>query len=189
MEQNLDAKNIFVNSFIKIIGSKFTGKITATDVINESGLSRQTFYRYFIDLDDLVYYIHDQNTALSFNFIESMGGYGFKYKLYLDLMIKHQQFYKQILSSDLGDKFVETYFTKTKENFIKYLFEGFDKEILNDIDLLSSLDFYVYGVAFTIFEWIKGNTNYTSDYLSDILYNNIPSNLTSFTYAKNKKHL
>lgn len=45
-------------------------KIRVTDLVEESGLSRQTFYRHFRDIYDLIDWTHQEKTRLAFELID-----------------------------------------------------------------------------------------------------------------------
>lgn len=179
MNNELDSRSIFVKSFKELIFLKDGPKINVKNIVERSNLSRQTFYRYFDDIDDLVYYIHLQNVSISYEIMENFRNDNTAFKLYLDLMMKNQRFYKQIVSLDQYNQFSRLYFNKTKENLLKFMFHN-NETILKDPALKFSVDFYVYGFSSIILEWIRDKIDLNSEELSTYLVDNMPENLKKF---------
>lgn len=179
LSKELDAKTIFVNSFKELMDLKDGPKINVTNLVEKSGLSRQTFYRYFDDIDDLIYFIHMENISISHKVIENFRDNNTAFKLYLDLMMQNQKFYQQIVSLDQYNHFSRLYFNKTKENLLKFMFEN-NENILNNKELMFTIDFYVYGFSSVVLEWIRNKIDLNSEELSRYLVENMPENLKNF---------
>lgn len=56
--ENVSNKDIFSNALIELSKEIKIKNINVIDIVEKSGLSRQTFYRNFYNIDDLIYYIH-----------------------------------------------------------------------------------------------------------------------------------
>ena len=123
MENNLDTKMILVNSFKELMKEKHTRNIKVIDLTNKTNLSRQTFYRYFKDIDDLIYFIHMDNTYIIHNLAEKVGFNINLLENYLDLIKENKSFYRDIISIAPNNIFVNTFIKKTKENIIIRFFE------------------------------------------------------------------
>lgn len=89
----IDVKNIIAQALLELCEEKQLEKITIRDILNQCGVSRQTFYNHFIDKDDLIHYIydsrivpdfHDQNMNISFydSLIETFENIK-KYKIFM----------------------------------------------------------------------------------------------------------
>ena len=180
MDNNLNTKDVFVESFKTLMKTKTLPKITVLDVVNQSGLSRQTFYRYFNDIDDLVYHIHYKNISPVYNLTSSLKNNRIIFKLYLDLMDENKNFYQQIISLDEYSTFSKLFYAKTKENLFRYMFGNYKDKIEKDPDLIFSMNFYVYGFTSTILEWLKSNNSVSTEYLTKALVENMPKKLKKF---------
>ncbi len=60
-----DTKEVLANALIDILQKRPIDKITVKDIVEECGLTRQTFYNYFYDIYELVEWIYLQATEKS----------------------------------------------------------------------------------------------------------------------------
>ena len=56
--ENVSNKDVFSKALIELSKETKIKNINVIDIVENSGLSRQTFYRNFYNIDDLIYYIH-----------------------------------------------------------------------------------------------------------------------------------
>ncbi|WP_100066173.1 TetR/AcrR family transcriptional regulator [Miniphocaeibacter massiliensis] len=180
MEKPSNPKDIFIDNFLELLKYNPVSKITVTDLINNSGLSRQTFYRYFENIDDLIYSIHTKYISISLELCDKISIYDTLSKLYLDLMMEHQSFYKKIISLDCKNSFTHLYIKKTKENYIEYIFKDTENTITNDPELMLLLDFYTFGTCCLIFKWLKSENPCSSEVMAKVIYESIPDKLNKF---------
>lgn len=54
----IDIKGIITSGLLELIQCKPLNKITIKDILEKTGVSRQTFYNHFQDKDDLIQYIY-----------------------------------------------------------------------------------------------------------------------------------
>ena len=66
-------KQALIASFKKLLETEPFDKITISDITNDCGLSRQTFYYHFRDIFDMIRWIYNSE---SLNEIGGRGGYG-----------------------------------------------------------------------------------------------------------------
>ena len=60
-------KKIFVDTILDMMMTKSFNSITVTDIVNQCGVSRQSFYHYFDDIYDLIEWIYIQETERALN--------------------------------------------------------------------------------------------------------------------------
>ena len=60
-------KKIFVDTILNMLQTKSLNSITVTDIVNQCGVSRQSFYYYFDDIYDLIEWIYMQETERALN--------------------------------------------------------------------------------------------------------------------------
>lgn len=60
-------RKIFSDTLMEMLKTKPLNAITITDIVNQCGVSRQSFYYYFDDIYDLIewYFIQETEKALS----------------------------------------------------------------------------------------------------------------------------
>ncbi|WP_100066128.1 TetR/AcrR family transcriptional regulator [Miniphocaeibacter massiliensis] len=180
MDKKSNSKTTFANSFKELMKTKPISKITVSDIVNFSNLSRQTFYRYFNDIDDLIYYIHYKNISPVYKLSKSLDDNRIIFKLYLDLMLENKKFYQQIISIDGHSSFTKLFYLKTKENLYTYMFGEYKDKIEEDPELLFAMNFYTYGFTITLLEWLKNNNSVTTESLTKSLIVNMPGKLKKF---------
>lgn len=63
----MNIKKVFSKSLLSLLDKKPLSKITIGDLLEETELSRQTFYNHFLDKNDLISYIYDHMIVGEFN--------------------------------------------------------------------------------------------------------------------------
>ncbi|MBQ0065461.1 MAG: TetR/AcrR family transcriptional regulator C-terminal domain-containing protein [Firmicutes bacterium] len=63
----INLKEIIANGLLEICEWKPLDKITVKQVLEKTGVSRQSFYNHFIDMDDLIHYIYDSKVVPKYN--------------------------------------------------------------------------------------------------------------------------
>ena len=66
----MNIKKAFSNSLLSLLYKKPLSKITIGDLLEDTELSRQTFYNHFLDKNDLIAYVYD--TVIVNEFDEDM---------------------------------------------------------------------------------------------------------------------
>ena len=54
----IDIKEILANGLLDLCHKKDLSQITVKDLLETTGVSRQTFYNHFLDKNDLIQYIY-----------------------------------------------------------------------------------------------------------------------------------
>ena len=152
---SLLTKRALVESFKRVLRKKSFKKITISDITNDCGINRMTFYYHFNDIYDLVEW------AFSDKFKSAVGDFN-TYETW-------QTGYLQVYLMALEEKeFISRIFPSMELNNIeKFLFRCAHELILNAIDslpegkLLSEEDkcfiseFYQYTMVGTFLNWIS----------------------------------
>ena len=63
----MNIKKAFSNSLLSLLYKKPLSKITIGDLLEDTELSRQTFYNHFLDKNDLIAYVYDTVIVNQFN--------------------------------------------------------------------------------------------------------------------------
>lgn len=84
-----------------------------------------------------------------------------------------------MVSLNQNNQFSRLYFNKTKENLLKFMFHN-NEIILNNKELMFSVDFHVYGFSSVVLEWIRNKIDLNSEELSTYLVDNMPESLKKF---------
>ncbi len=149
--------------------------ITVTQISDTAGLSRQTFYRLFLDKYDLVNWYFDQ---LLFQSFEEMGigksiTEGLKNKF--DFIKKEERFFNSAFQSSAQNSLVEHDYTQIL-NFYEKLIESKSKTPIPR-DIQFALEMYCYASVIKTVEWLKNGTKVSSQTLAELLIKSMPQNL------------
>ena len=63
----VNLKNIIANSLLSLNESQSLDSITIKQILEDTGISRQTFYNHFVDKNDLIQSIYDTKIVPDFN--------------------------------------------------------------------------------------------------------------------------
>ena len=112
----IDIKEILANGLLDLCHKKDLSQITVKDLLETTGVSRQTFYNHFLDKNDLIQYIYNHKIIDHFNgqnpnlnFYESLID-SFKH------MKQYQTFLKQACLME-GQNCLKEYISKHCEDF------------------------------------------------------------------------
>ena len=138
-------------------------------------MTRQMFYYYFQDINELVYWMHRRqtvhHTAQFFenrNFIEAFGNA-------LAEMQEHKEFYKNIITYVEYPSFSDSFYQEVMIDVEKYIGKG---RIDEDLDFAMKL--YWTGATQMLVEWIKNDMSIPPYLLAKRFYDSMPKKLVSY---------
>ena len=152
MIKNRSTRELLVESFIELSARNSFDKISVTDIINNCGVSRKSFYNTFLDKYDLVEYIHAksledlQNQYINespFLMAQNMVEY------YRD----HIAVYRSLSRSKHESIFQTIYRTSYNLTMKFILYKSGLKELPKDEAEVISL--HVHGIVTKMMEWIN----------------------------------
>lgn len=172
------AKNLMVDALKNILKSKkkTLGKITVNDIIEEAGVSKQTFYNYFHDKFDLFSYA--VVTVLNDNLVSSeKRACNFQETIlnYYRTVRTEEEFYRSFIR-DLSAReqifscimdFSESYFRQKASEMFG---EGNTPE-----DVTLAIQFCSVGNAKLVVDWIMDKMVRTPEAMAEITFRCIPS--------------
>lgn len=172
--KNDEIKQRFVNGLKACMKNKTIDTITVGEIITHSGLSRQTFYRHFLDKYDLMNWHFDQLLMKSF---AEMG----KGETIFDGLVKKLSFVKQErlffeagFRSDSQNSLQQHDFEMIL-NFYKQLIESKTDQIVDN--LYSSLEMYCQGSIYFTVKWVKDGMGDDVETVAKQLVDAIPNNV------------
>ncbi|ADL06456.1 TetR/AcrR family transcriptional regulator [Lacrimispora saccharolytica] len=150
-----ETKEVLANALIDILQKRPINKITVKDIVEECGLTRQTFYNYFYDIYELVEWIYLQATEKSL--AENK-----------DYDTWQQGFYQLLISISNSKVLVQnTYRSTNRESLERYMYTVIYDQVLAVVErqaIEMSVDqkyknfiarFYSLAFIALICEWIK----------------------------------
>lgn len=150
-----DTKIIIANSFKKLVNKKPIEKITVSDITKEANISRQTFYRHFLDKYDLMNWYFDKILLESFDHMgEGRTLYECLYKKFV--FIKEERlFFKEAFRLDDKNCLKDHDFELIYDFYAKRINEKGHHELDDDIKFL--LEMYCNGSIFMTVKWVMND--------------------------------
>lgn len=166
---NDEKKRKYADAIEELLKSRSYDKISVNDICDKVGAYRPNFYYHFKNKDDLINWIflRDYDTK---EFIDR--GEVYRHTVFLTRIKKHASFYIKIVG---GSTNCEYY------NFIKSMFKEYACELysveqdeLDDIDRFK-LEYAASSYVMTVYEWLSGNINMSTEQFAVFLVDNIKS--------------
>ena len=148
------SKQIFAETLLELSGHKSIDKITVQQIVEESGLSLQTFYNHFKDKADLILWIHKSKFD---ELLEKLGKDGYTYHDLtlenIEFYVKHKDFMWNALTHTHGQ---DAYWRTSAENAYRVLHAYILKrhglsQLPEDIDFY--LKIYSFASPYIYAEW------------------------------------
>lgn len=171
MEQKKEYRNairsrrMIRESFVALLQEKPFEKITATDIINRSGLNRSTFYAHYPDVKGIIDEITGEVIALFRQMLTEMDFSRFlndpvpNLKQVVAFLAENQELYRLLGQSNLSYVYLE----QMKKVLIQQVLESpnLPTEGLSPISINIRIRMLLRGVIDTYREWLAGGIDYT----------------------------
>ncbi|WP_400219718.1 TetR/AcrR family transcriptional regulator C-terminal domain-containing protein [Methanomethylophilus alvi] len=168
-------KQALIASFKKLLETEPFDKITISDITNDCGLSRQTFYYHFRDLFDMIRWIYNSE---SLNEIGGRGGYG-----------TWQDKIRELFDYTLNNKslILGTFNSKCRNDLVGYYMDVSIRRISDIVEMKSDGDIaekdkkfiasvYAYAFVGIMVDWISDGMKESSEEMVDRVYKIVMSN-------------
>ena len=168
-------KQALIASFKKLLETEPFDKITISDITNDCGLSRQTFYYHFRDIFDMIRWIYNSE---SLNEIGGRGGYG-----------TWQDKIRELFDYTLNNKslILGTFNSKCRNDLVGYYMDVSIRKISDIVKMKSDGDIaekdkkfiasvYAYAFVGIMVDWISDEMKESSEEMVDRVYKIVMSN-------------
>ncbi|WP_400207387.1 TetR/AcrR family transcriptional regulator C-terminal domain-containing protein [Methanomethylophilus alvi] len=168
-------KQALIASFKKLLETEPFDKITISDITNDCGLSRQTFYYHFRDIFDMIRWIYNSE---SLNEIGGRGGYG-----------TWQDKIRELFDYTLNNKslILGTFNSKCRNDLVGYYMDVSIRKISDIVETKSDGDIaekdkkfiasvYAYAFVGIMVDWISDGMKESSEEMVDRVYKIVMSN-------------
>lgn len=181
MNQNEQTKYNFAKSIKKLMLTQTLDKITVTDIVKLSGMTRQTFYRNFQDKYDLVNWYFEKLADKSFRQIgESSTLREGLIKKFTFILNDKVFFIQAFHSKDYNN--VENYDYECILEFYKQLIQKKMGEVPENILFL--LEMYCHGSITMTVEWAIHGMKESPEEIADLLIEALPLKLAKILLDK-----
>lgn len=139
-------KNVIKESLLLLLESNSLKKITVKQVCLEAEINRGTFYRHYADIIDL--YIEIESEFINQIAIDVTNDSSLN--ILLNLVYKHQGFYREFFDNHLESHRIKSLLNKVFMNQAAQMLD--DNQTMSD-SLLAQSKFMYYGIIGMIIEW------------------------------------
>ena len=168
--KDTQSKQAFSEALERVMEKKPITKIRVTDLVEESGLSRQTFYRHFRDIYDLIDWAHQEKTHLAFELIDVDGDMAHVWAVCLRLMARSKNFYQQVITMAGHNSFYNGYYLRCQDNLLRMV--GGQEHC--DSTMLFTIRFIAAGITQMTTEWIAGGMVQPPEELAALFVESMP---------------
>lgn len=174
MHQYKDTKYIFAESIKELMEKQPLDKITVTDIVRRSGMTRQTFYRNFQDKYDLVNWYFEKLADKSIRQIGNSSTLREGLIKKFSFLLNDRIFFMQAFQSKDYNN-VENYDYQCIFDFYSSIIEKKVGHIPQDIDFL--LKMYCHGSITMTVEWAIDGMKESPENMADLLIEALPIKL------------
>lgn len=173
-----NTKNAIAREFYALVIEEETSNINVSRLMKRCGLSRQIFYRYYLDIYDVIYYIFEQTAVSLANRNISKRNREFyinSFAYCLESFLKTKSYYSKIVNIPEYNFIEEDLYRYFINCTIEYV--GHNKW---DSELATITSIYYSGVAKEIFNWLKSGCDKDPQTFARQIYSAMPEKTKEF---------
>lgn len=171
---NKNTKELISNELEKLLTLKPISKISVTELVDSCDLTRQTFYRYFEDIYDVLLWTFNSNTTGYKMFDETKD---FERSMYHSLsnMIEHPRLCRHIFLNDKD----QIFYNRFVRNRIDYAKKDLGAKKLTP-EVCFALELFWEGFSRILIHWIESGMNESPEVMARYAYNCLPDILKPY---------
>lgn len=164
-----DSRTRFANTLKELASKKVLERITTEEIVKAAGLSRQTFYKFFLDKYDLAFWCYRRDvepviqdyTDVKISFHEMN-------MRVLQMLQKEKNFYRSVFEHyEVQNSFFQQYHRFSCDITVSF-FGRVDKKMRSVIDL------YCYGCNLVMLDWVVGGMKETPEFMAELFDRALP---------------
>ena len=183
MDRHDETKYIFaqaINYLIKVVP---LDKIAVTDIVTRSGMTRQTFYRYFKDKYDLVNWYFEKLVLQSFRQMGNGCSLQEALQLKFAFINSEHSFFKEAFKSNDYNNLVNYDFNCIYEFYKGIIEKNLNHSVDDDLDFL--LKMYCKGSIDMTVDWVLNDMPISIEKIVSLLIEALPKRLEPFILIVN----
>ena len=178
MNKHDKTRYVFAQAIKGLIKVHPLDKIAVTDIVTRSGMTRQTFYRYFKDKYDLVNWYFEKLVLKSFRQMGDGCSLQDALQLKFAFIKSEHSFFKEAFKSNDYNNLVNYDFNCIYEFYKNIIEKNLGQSVTADIDFL--LKMYCKGSIDMTVEWVLGDMPISIDDIVKLLIEALPQRLEPF---------
>lgn len=160
------SKEMIMEAFVALLAEKPVGRITVVELVERSGLSRNTFYAHYQDVYAVLEELHGQGIAAMAALLEeAVAARTFDHPLpFLKKVAQHVDDHRTTYLAVLKGGQPEVYLAQVKQLLMKCIIENFDQAGVRDrAGLLFFVEVLTAGFVEMFRKYLLGGTELTSE--------------------------
>ena len=183
MDRHDETKYIFAQAIKDLIKVVPLDKIAVTDIVTRSGMTRQTFYRYFKDKYDLVNWYFEKLVLQSFRQMGNGCSLQEALQLKFAFINSEHSFFKEAFKSNDYNNLVNYDFNCIYEFYKGIIEKNLNHSVDDDLDFL--LKMYCKGSIDMIVDWVLNDMPISIEKIVSLLIEALPKRLEPFILIVN----
>lgn len=133
-------KKKIASSLMNLVEKKPIDKITITDITVNCDISRQVFYRYFLDKKDLINWIYEEDCGSVIYTGEERFSVKSWLKYIIDILAEKKNFYMHAIKDDSSETFEKLILNKTRFYLKKIIKHKTKVELTKQLEFLVEMN-------------------------------------------------
>ena len=155
MSESILTKKIIADGFRTVMAKKSFEKITISDITDQCGLNRQTFYYHFQDKYELLNWILYTEVITPFTEDLTIDNWNEKLLGILIVVKKNSRFYSNAFNTSHGDEFRQFLFNTVTGILCGVIDQIAEGQTVNPDDKQFIAEFLSYGVSGSVTNWVR----------------------------------
>lgn len=178
-------------SFKHLLQKKSLNKITISDIANDCGINRMTFYYHFRDIYDLIEWICDEDCKTALEGIKGLENWSQALENFINVLYEDRAFIISAFHSVEREK-IDEYLHKVISGILKNFINAMESsQYVSAEDKQFIADYYTYAFAGLLTQWISTGMKDIRDRLfrqiKTITAGNIQRSLELFETSRDEK--
>ena len=165
------SRRMIREAFVELLHEKPFEKITATDMINRSGLNRSTFYAHYPDVQGLIEEIEEEIINRSMQLLSEVTCQNIFQdpKIFLQILVQpveeNKKLYQLLVQSDYAGRQLH----KINEAFAAYVLNSpeIPESLRNSKYFAVRINFFIGGIINTYCQWLTGELDCSLDDIAE----------------------
>ena len=132
-------KKKIASSLMNLVEKKPIDKITITDITVNCDISRQVFYRYFLDKKDLINWIYEEDCGSVIYTGEERFSVKSWLKYIIDILAEKKNFYMHAIKDDSSETFEKLILNKTRFYLMNIIKHKTKVELTKQLEFLAEM--------------------------------------------------
>lgn len=161
-------QEILLDTIKELLTLKSPSQITVKDILEVSGISRPTFYKYFLDKQDLIEYVFKKELCEPY-FMDYTRDLQAREILFLSHLAKHRSFYIHALETVGQNSFYSMWLDQAVTSLYGFFRANQEYSSINDAYLMFASKYLAYAWVNMNIDWLKNPQNMMPEDMASML--------------------